>query len=71
VFDHDAILNVTFKADWQYIKEHKLHRIIQNDKKENATRIPHQCAVGDRIKVKQDPSRKFGSDHHSGPLTIC
>jgi hypothetical protein len=71
VFIRDAILNVAFEADWQYIKERKLQRIIQNNKKENAKRIPHQCAVGDRSMVKQDPSRKHGSDRYSGPLTVC
>ena len=71
VFGRDAILNVAFEADWQCIKERKLHRIVQNNKKENATRIPHQCAVGDRAMMKQDPSRKHGSDRHSGPLAVC
>ena len=71
VFNRDAILNVAFEADWQYIKERKLHRIVQNNKKENAKRIPHQYAVGDRVMVKQDPSRKHGSDRYSGPLTVC
>jgi transposase InsO family protein len=56
VFNRDAILNVAFEADWQYIKERKLHRIIQNNKKVNAKRIPHQYAVGDRVMAKQDPS---------------
>ena len=41
VFGHDAILNVAFEADWQYIKERKLHRIVQNNKMENAKCIPH------------------------------
>jgi hypothetical protein len=71
LFNCDAILNVVFEIDWQYIKEHKLHHIIQNNKKENATHTPHQCAVGDRVMVKKDPSRKQGSDRYSGPLTVC
>ena len=71
VFGCDAILNVAFEADWQYIKERKLHRIVQNNKKENVKRIPHQYAVGDHVMVKQDTSQKHGSDRHSGPLTVC
>jgi hypothetical protein len=71
VFGRDVILNVAFEADWQYIKERKLHRIVQNNKKENAARLPQQCAVGDHIMVKQDPSQKHGSDRCSGPLTVC
>jgi hypothetical protein len=30
VFDCDVILNVAFEADRQYIKERKLHHIVQN-----------------------------------------
>ena len=71
MFGRDAILNVAFEADWQYIKERKLHPIVQNNKKENAKRTPHQCAVGDRVMVKEDPSRKHGSDRYSGPHTVC
>jgi hypothetical protein len=71
LFNHDVILNVAFEADWQYMKERKLHHIVQNNKKENATRTPHQHAVGDCVMVKQDPSRKQGSDRYSGPLTVC
>ena len=33
VFGHDALLNVSFEADWQGIKERKQHRILQNNKK--------------------------------------
>jgi hypothetical protein len=51
VFGSDAILNVAFWANWQCMKECKLQHIVQNDKKENATRIPHQCTVGDHVMV--------------------
>jgi len=36
VFGHDAILNASFQADWQFIKEQKQRLIIQNNKHENA-----------------------------------
>jgi hypothetical protein len=29
VFGRDALLNVSFQADWDYIKERKQHRILQ------------------------------------------
>jgi hypothetical protein len=41
VFGRDAILNVSFEADWQYIKERKQRLIVQNNRKENAKRVPH------------------------------
>jgi len=36
VFGHDAMLNASFQADWQFIKERKQRLIIQNNKRENA-----------------------------------
>jgi hypothetical protein len=56
VFSRDAITNTLFKADWQYIADRKRHRILQNNKKENAKRIEHVYQVGDKAKVKEDPS---------------
>jgi transposase InsO family protein len=62
VFGRDAILNVSFEANWQYIKERKQRLILQNNKRKNATRIPHQYNVGDRVMVRLDPNRKHGTD---------
>jgi len=36
VFGRDAMLNASFQADWQFIKERKQRLIIQNNKHENA-----------------------------------
>ena len=70
VFGCDAILNVSFEADWQYIKERKQTLIQQNNRRENKNRIPHQYAVGDRVMIKEARSRKHGSDRYSGPHTV-
>ena len=70
VFGRDALLNISFQADWQYIKDRKQKLILQNNKKENKTRIPHQYGVGDRVMIKQGPHRKHGSDRYSGPFTV-
>ena len=70
VFGRDAILNVSFEADWQYIKERKQKRILQNNRRENAARTPHQYNVGDRVMVRRDPNQKHGSDQFQGPYTI-
>ena len=51
VFGRDALLNVSFEANWQHIKERKQKLITQNNKHENATRIPHQHNVGDVVTV--------------------
>ena len=70
VFGRDALLNVSFEADWQYIKDRKQKLILQNNKRENATRIPHQYTVGDRVMVRRDPNRKHGSNQFKGPYTV-
>ena len=67
MFRCNALLNVSFEVDWQYIKERKQKLILQNNKRENATRFIHQYQVGDRVMVKLDPNRKHGSDCYAGP----
>ena len=59
VFGRDALLNVSFEADWQYIKERKQHRILQNNKRKNAKHRDHAYQVGDQVMVQADPSRKL------------
>ena len=67
VFGRDALLNISFVADWQYIKERKQHRILQNNKRENLTRKDYTYKVGDQVMVKADPSRKLKGARFSGP----
>ena len=52
VFGCDALLNVSFQADWQHIKERKQKLILQNNKRENAKRIHHHYTVGDQVMVR-------------------
>ena len=70
VFGRDALLNISFQADWEYIKERKQKLIQQNNNRENATRKPHAYAVGDRVMILQDPNRKHGADRFAGPHTV-
>ena len=70
VFGRDALLNVSFEADWQYIKERKQKLITQNNKRENALRYDYQYNIGDRVMVRQDPNRKHGADAYRGPYTV-
>lgn len=70
VFGRDAMLNVSFEADWQYIKERKQKRILQNNKRENSRRVDHQYQVGDQVMINEDPNRKHGSQQYSGPYTV-
>jgi hypothetical protein len=70
VFGRDHMHNIGFQADWNYIVQRKQHIINQNNKKENATRIPHEYKVGDKVLVKTDPNRKHGEDRYKGPFTV-
>ena len=70
VFGRDALLNVSFEADWQYIKERKQRLIVQNNKKENAKRTPHTYQINDQVMIRLDPQRKHGSAKYDGPHTL-
>lgn len=70
VFNRDAIHNVRFEADWQYIKDRKQKLIRQNNQRENAKRKDHTYAIGDKVVVSQDPHRKHGSDRYKGPYKV-
>jgi len=70
VFGRDAMLNASFQADWQFIKEQKQRLIIQNNKRENAERKPHAHNAGDVAAVKADVKSKHGSDPCLDPMRI-
>ena len=71
VFGRDALLNISFEADWQYIKERKQRRIVQNNRKENSKRIPHEYKPGDEVMIRLNPSRKHGEAQFEGPYTVA
>jgi transposase InsO family protein len=60
VFGRDAIHNVRFQADWQYIKERRQKLILQNNDRENARRTPHTYQQGDQVLILQHQHRKYG-----------
>ena len=70
VLNCDAILNTSFEADWQCIKERKQKLILQNNQRENAKRIAHTHNVGDRVMIHLDPNRKRGKPLHKRPHTV-
>ena len=70
VFGRDALLNVSFQADWDYIRQRKQTRIIQNNVAENMLRKEHTYSEGDRVMVRADPTRKHGHRQFLGPYTV-
>jgi len=69
-FGRDAFLPVAFQADWNYIADRKQRLIVQNNKRENAKRLPHVYKVDDLVSIKHDPNRKHGDDTYKGPLRV-
>jgi len=70
VFNRDAIHNVHFEANWQYIKFRRQHVIRQNNERENAHRIPYTYTVGDSVMVEQYQHRKYGQPRFKGPYKV-
>jgi len=70
VFGRDAMLNASFEADWQFIKQRKQKLIVQNNNRENATRVPHAYNVNDTVVIKAGVQRKHGENPYIGPYRV-
>ncbi len=70
VFGRDAMLNVKFEADWQFIKNRKETLIRKNNERENKKRKVHDYSVGDRVLILQDPNRKHGDDRYQEAIIV-
>ena len=66
VFGRDMILNITHKANWEFIRSRKQELINKNNERENKTRIPYQYKVGDLVLIKKGTENKYESPF-SGP----
>ena len=60
VFGRDAIMNLTFDANWHLIKMRKQEAINKNNAEENSKRIQHEYKINDQVLVKNQQSTKFG-----------
>ena len=70
VFRHDAIMNLTFDANWHLIKQRKQQIINQNNVKGNSKQVPHTYEVNDSVLVKNKQSTKYGKDAYNGPWRL-
>ena len=70
VYGRDAIHNIRFEADWQYIKARRQRVIRQNNERENAKRVPHTYQMGDKVMVEQPQHRKYGAPKFRGPYEV-
>ena len=70
VFGRDAIFNIPFVADWDYIRQRKQHIIHDNNRWENAKHIAPTYQVGDKILKKVENNTKYGGPEYEGPYVI-
>ena len=70
VFGRDAMLPITHQAKWTYIKERKQKLITTNNIRENKNRLEYTYQVGQQVYIKQEQSRKYGTDAYRGPAEV-
>ena len=72
VFGRDAILNLKFQADWNYIKQRKQEIINYNNKRENSKRIKHKYRPHDKVllDVRGTTLSKYKSNPYKGPFEV-
>ena len=70
MFGCDTMLNASFEADWQFIKQRKQKLIAQNNIRENKTRVAHTYNVGDNAVIKAGVQRKHGENPCVGPYRV-
>ena len=60
VFGRNMLLPVQFKADWEAIRARRQRLIVENNKRENASRLEHTYKVGDLVsKIRPGKQRKL------------
>jgi len=70
VFGRDALLNISFEANWKLIKENKQRLIRRNNERENKKRTPYTYKVGQKVLVENKMNQKFGRNPYNGPFIV-
>lgn len=74
VFSRDMILATKIKIDWMKLKAMKQQSALQNNIKENKTRIDHEYQVGDKVLIVLDTQERKNraklNTPTKGPYTI-
>ncbi len=66
VSGRDLIFNIKHTAKWEVIRQKKQQLILQNNKRENAMRIPHRHRAGDKVMLHRGTENKC-EQPYSGP----
>ena len=70
LFGRDAIMNLTFDANWHLIEQCKQNLINQSNSKENSKQVKHTYKINDSVLVKNEYSTKYGKYAYKGPWII-
>jgi len=70
VFGRDMIHDMAYKANWDLIRTRKQQHIVQNNARENASRVPHTYSVGDRVMVRKPGKLRKLESLKEGPYPI-
>ena len=70
VFGRDHILNIKYEANWKHIRDQKQKVINKNNERENRKRKRYDYAVGQKVLVQEEQSRKYGKNPYTGPYEI-
>ena len=64
------ILNIRHVANWNYMQERRQKVAAQNNRKENARRIPHKYNVGDLVLKSDDSITPTMQRPYEGPFKV-
>ena len=70
VFGRDMLFDLSFKANWQDIKERKRNRIEDSNQRENSKRIRHTYNVGDLVSKDRNQLQPKLHRPRDGPYTV-
>ena len=72
IYGRDMIHDISFKVNWELIKQTRQERIHESNLRENAKRIAHTYHEGDKVLLKNDANPNLGKleNHYLGPYTI-
>ena len=54
IFGRDMLFDIPFVADWNEIGRHRQKQVEYTNNRENKHRLPHDCAVGQKILIIKD-----------------
>lgn len=70
VFGRDHVLNIKYQANWKQIKDRKQKIINKNNEIENKKRKEYKYVVGQKVLIKTEQTRKYGTNPYEGLFEI-